>query len=213
MFSFFAIIYLSVFLSFSSLLSLCLSLSLPPLSMTYSSLTVDTASSFSIQTCAGIFSHQSFPFQSLPLSLFLTCFFHYMSALLCPVRKKRLNWGPRLPYSNVRWQLMCVCVRECVTGGLVCACVCDWFLALCCWKRKNAAARQQKSHACFGGQRYKSDPLITVSHAIRHLQLVDYIYPLIILMFVSPVIRYSKLTTNKEIFSCGSRAFIYILYN
>ena len=34
MFSFFAIIYLSVFLSFSSLLSLCLSLSLPPLSMT-----------------------------------------------------------------------------------------------------------------------------------------------------------------------------------
>ena len=54
-----------------------------------------------------------------------------------------------------------------------------------------------------GGQRYKSDPLITVSHAIRHLQLFDYIYPSIILMFVSPVIRYSKLTTNKKISPVG----------
>ena len=98
---------------------------------------------------------------------------------------------------------MCVCVRVCVIG----------FSHYAVESVKMRPRDNKRAMHVLGGQRYKSDPLITVSHAIRHLQLFDYIYPLIILMFVSPVIRYSKLTTNKKNFSCGSRAFIYILYN
>ena len=92
--------------------------------MTYSSLTVDTASSFSIQTCAGIFSHLLSFSISPSLSLSHLFFPLYVGFIVSGQKEAAELRAPSALFQRQVAADVCVCVRECVTGGCVCACVC-----------------------------------------------------------------------------------------